>query len=99
MSDPHRTTETPPAAGAGASLDLVREVEAFLAYDSELLDDWRLEEWLQLFTPDCRYLVPATDRPAGDPRDDLFFIRDDHFLLSERVGAMVNGTAWTESPH
>jgi p-cumate 2,3-dioxygenase subunit beta len=79
--------------------ELVREVEAFLAYDSELLDEWRLDEWLQLFTPDCRYLIPATDRPDGDPRDDLFFIRDDHFLLSERVAALLNGTAWTESPH
>jgi p-cumate 2,3-dioxygenase subunit beta len=79
--------------------ELIDEVEAFLAYDSELLDEWRLDEWLQLFTPDCHYLVPATDRPDGDPRDDLFFIRDDYFLLSERVSAMLNGTAWTESPH
>jgi p-cumate 2,3-dioxygenase beta subunit len=81
------------------SPELVREVEAFLAYDSELLDEWRLNEWLELFTPDCRYLVPATDRPSGDPRDDLFFVRDDYFLLSERIAAMLNGTAWTESPH
>jgi len=79
--------------------ELVREVEAFLAYDAELLDEWRLDEWLELFALDCRYLVPTTDRPDGDPRDDLFFIRDDHFLLSERVAAMLNGTAWTESPH
>jgi p-cumate 2,3-dioxygenase beta subunit len=78
---------------------LVQEVEAFLAYDSELLDEWRLDEWLQLFTPDCRYLVPATDKPDGDPAQDLFFIRDDYFLLSERVGALLDGTAWTESPH
>jgi p-cumate 2,3-dioxygenase subunit beta len=79
--------------------ELVRDVEAFLAYDSELLDEWRLQEWLELFTPDCRYLVPATDRPGGDPATDLFFIRDDYFLLSERVAALLNGTAWTESPH
>jgi p-cumate 2,3-dioxygenase beta subunit len=79
--------------------ELVREVEAFLAYDSELLDEWRLQEWLELFTPDCRYLVPATDRPGGDPATDLFFIRDDYFLLSERVAALLNGTAWTEAPH
>jgi p-cumate 2,3-dioxygenase beta subunit len=82
-----------------AALELVREVEAFLAYDSELLDEWRLDEWLQLFTPDCRYLVPTTDKPQGDPREDLFFIRDDWFLLSERVSALMDGTAWTESPH
>src|SRR6202012_5874385 len=33
------------------------------------------------------------------PHDDLFFIRDDHFLLGERVAALLDGTAWTESPH
>jgi p-cumate 2,3-dioxygenase subunit beta len=86
-------------APAGPDLDLIREVECFLAYDSELLDEWRLTEWLDLFTPDCRYLVPTTDRPDGDPHDDLFFIRDDHFLLCERVTALLDGTAWTESPH
>jgi 3-phenylpropionate/cinnamic acid dioxygenase small subunit len=99
MTEQHRSADPRPGPLARPSLELIREVEAFLAYDSELLDEWRLDEWLELFTPDCRYLVPATDRPDGDPRDDLFFIRDDYFLLSERVAAMLNGTAWTESPH
>ncbi len=78
---------------------LSREVELFLYHDALLLDEWRLREWFALFTPDCEYLVPATDRPAGDPEHDLFFVRDDWFLLSQRVDAMVDGTAWTESPH
>ena len=82
-----------------ASPELRRDVEAFLAYDSELIDEWRLPEWLELFTPDCLYLVPSTDRPNGDPSTDLFFIRDDYFLLSQRVDALMNGTAWAESPH
>lgn len=76
-----------------------RQVEAFLTYECELLDEWRLDEWLQLFTDDCLYVVPSTDRPDGDPDTDLFFIRDDHFLLSQRVDAMLNGSAWAESPH
>ncbi len=88
-----------PAPLQFGSPELLREVESFLAYDSELLDGWRLQEWLELFTPDCHYLVPTTDKPDGDPRHDLFFIRDDYFLLSERVAALLNGTAWTESPH
>jgi p-cumate 2,3-dioxygenase beta subunit len=75
------------------------DVESFLYYEADLLDSWKLREWLQLFTPDCLYLVPATDRPDGDPDRDLFFVRDDWFLLSQRVEAIVNGTAWAESPH
>ncbi len=75
------------------------EVEDFLYYDAELLDSWQLREWFELFTPECRYLVPATDRPFGDPETDLFLIRDDWFLLSQRVDALIEGTAWAESPH
>lgn len=79
--------------------DLLRAVESFLAYDSELIEEWRLEEWLELFTPDATYVVPTTDLPTGDPDEDLFFVRDDHFLLSQRVAALSDGTAWTENPH
>lgn len=77
---------------------LVHDVTQFLYYESELLDAWRLDEWFSLFTPDCIYLVPSTDRPDGDPELDLFFVRDDWFLLSQRVAAIMDGTAWTESP-
>ncbi len=77
---------------------LVHDVTQFLFYESELLDGWRLHEWFSLFTPDCVYLVPTTDRPNGDADSDLFFVRDDWFLLSQRVSAIMDGTAWTESP-
>jgi p-cumate 2,3-dioxygenase subunit beta len=77
---------------------LSREVELFLYEDAELLDSWQLREWYARFTPDSEYLVPATDRPFGDPETDLFFVRDDWFLLGQRVDAMMNGTAWAESP-
>ena len=77
---------------------LIHDVSQFLFYESELLDAWRLDEWFSLFTPDCIYLVPSTDRPDGDPETDLFFVRDDWFLLSQRVAAIMDGTAWTESP-
>jgi p-cumate 2,3-dioxygenase beta subunit len=79
--------------------DLRGQVEDFLFYEAELLDRWQLDTWLALWTPDCMYLVPATDRAEGDPDVDLFLIRDDHFLLSQRVASMLDGTAWAESPH
>jgi p-cumate 2,3-dioxygenase subunit beta len=90
-----------PVSAPAQSADpvLSREVEMFLYHDAQLLDEWRLREWFALFTPDCEYLVPATDRPDGDPEHDLFFVRDDWFLLSQRIDAMTDGSAWTESPH
>lgn len=74
------------------------EVEDFFYYESDLIDRWELHEWFKLFTPDCQYLIPSTDRPQGDPITDLFFVRDDWFLLSQRVNALMDGTAWAESP-
>jgi p-cumate 2,3-dioxygenase subunit beta len=92
------TTEGIVAPIVWADATLIHEVSQFLFYESELLDGWRLDEWFALFTPDCQYLVPATDRPDGDADIDLFFVRDDWFLLSQRVSAIMDGTAWTESP-
>jgi p-cumate 2,3-dioxygenase subunit beta len=74
------------------------EVEEFLYLDAERLDTWQLHEWFKNFTPDARYRIPATDRPHGDANTDLFLVNDDWFLLSQRVDALMNGTAWTESP-
>ena len=78
--------------------NLRTEVEDFLFHDAELLDSWRLREWFERFTPDCRYHIPTTDRPDGDPETDLSFVWDDWFLLSQRVDALLDGTAWAESP-
>ena len=68
----------PFAAGLGAdaaSLLLQLEVEQLLYLEARLLDDWSLDAWLALYTPDARYVVPTTDLPEGDPRSDLVFHR------------------------
>lgn len=74
------------------------EVEEFLFRDAELLDTWQLRAWFERFTVDCRYHVPTTDRPDGDPETDLSFVWDDWFLLSQRIESILDGTAWAESP-
>ena len=48
------------------------EVEDFLYAEAALLDEWRLDEWLALFTEDGTYHVPSTDEPDGDPGSTLF---------------------------
>jgi len=42
------------------------EVEDFLFREAALLDEWKLEEWLTLLTPDATYYVPPNDHPEGD---------------------------------
>jgi p-cumate 2,3-dioxygenase subunit beta len=78
---------------------LAGEVEQFLFDDAELLDQWRLHEWLALFTAGGRYLVPSTDKPDGDPSRDLFLVQDDRFLLEQRVNSLLTRAAHAEYPH
>jgi len=81
-----------------ARLILHREVEAFLFEEAALLDEWRLEDWLALFTDDARYLVPATDTPEADPRKALSIIDDDAARLRGRVERLQSRHAHREFP-
>ena len=42
------------------------EIEDFLFFEADLLDDWELLRWAQLFTDDGVYLIP----PFSDPNAD-----------------------------
>lgn len=90
-------TTTPIRADHDAALSA--EAEHFLYAEANLLDDWRLPEWLDLFAPEGQYLVPATDLPDGDPRRDLFLVQDDRFLLEQRIGSLMKRSAHAEYPH
>ncbi|GAA5210845.1 aromatic-ring-hydroxylating dioxygenase subunit beta [Streptomyces thinghirensis] len=93
-------TSAPATVPAAAVPDaLVRSVEHFLYEEAELLDQWRLHEWLELFTPGGQYMVPSTDRPDGEPAHDLFLIQDDRFLLEQRVNSLLTRAAHAEYPH
>lgn len=76
------------------------KVEDFLFHEADLLDQWRLPEWLELFTDDATYEVPCTDLPADASSDvSLFYIADDRFRLGERVKRLMKRTAHAEFPH
>jgi p-cumate 2,3-dioxygenase beta subunit len=74
------------------------EVEDFLFRDALLLDEWRLDEWLDLFTEDATYLVPPLGRPDADPATDTYLVNDDRFRLEQRVASLRKRSAHAESP-
>lgn len=78
---------------------LCNEIERFLYAEADLLDEWRLPEWLELFVPEGVYLVPSTDLPDGDPGRDLFLVQDDRFLLEQRINSLMKRSAHAEYPH
>jgi p-cumate 2,3-dioxygenase beta subunit len=76
----------------------VHRVEQFLYAEADLLDEWRLDDWLALLTDDIRYTVPSTDLPAGDPESDLVLIDDDMTRLRARVLRLKSRMAHREFP-
>jgi len=75
------------------------EVEDFLYHEAQLLDEWRLDEWLALLTDDAKYRVPSNDAPSGDPADTLFLIADDIQRIRGRVERLKDPHAHAEFPH
>ncbi|HLX37857.1 MAG TPA: aromatic-ring-hydroxylating dioxygenase subunit beta [Candidatus Binataceae bacterium] len=75
------------------------EVEDLLYREAALLDEWRLEEWLEMLTADAIYQVPPTDVPEGDARNTLFIIADDAVRIRSRVKQLLGKSAWAENPH
>ena len=72
-------------------------VEDFMFMEAQLLDEWRLSEWLDLMTEDARYEVPATD-VRGDVSNTLGIISDDVRRLRQRVEQLLGNVMWCENP-
>src|SRR5260370_40221292 len=76
-----------------------QEVEDLLYREAALLDEWRLEEWLEMLTDDALYEIPPGDVPEGDSRNTLFIIADDAARIRSRVKQLLGKSAWAENPH
>jgi len=74
------------------------DVEEFLFHEAALLDEWRLDEWLELLTADARYEVPSNDRPDADPSSTLFTIADDIGRIRGRITRLKDRNAHAEFP-
>jgi p-cumate 2,3-dioxygenase subunit beta len=74
------------------------EVEDFLFREADLLDNWKLDEWLGLMTEDAAYYVPPNDKPDADHRSTLFIIADDIVRLRERVIRLKDPNCHAEYP-
>ena len=85
-------------AGLSERVLLRLQVEDFLTEEAWLLDNWKLDEWVGLFTADGRSYVPALDEPSGRPSDTVFLISDDLSKIRSRADQLLGRQAWSESP-
>jgi p-cumate 2,3-dioxygenase beta subunit len=77
----------------------VKEIEQFLYHEAQLLDEWRLEEWLALFAEQASYIVPATSGGTPEVGAALALVSDDRARLAGRVERLLNRNAHASSPH
>jgi p-cumate 2,3-dioxygenase beta subunit len=88
-----------PALKATQAAPSRAEVEDFLFDEAFLLDEWRLEEWFDLFAPGASYAVPpANADEAADSAISLFYIADDYERLRYRVDRLLDVNAHAEYP-
>jgi p-cumate 2,3-dioxygenase subunit beta len=85
-------------ANAAELAALRAEIENFLYEEAELLDNWRLNEWADLFTEDAIYRTPALDDPTRDPDNSIFLVNDDLPRIKSRARQLLGDTAWAENP-
>jgi p-cumate 2,3-dioxygenase beta subunit len=95
------TTDLSAAPAVEAALATLSRasVEDLLYREAELLDDWELDDWLDLYTADARYVVPCTGDPDGDPSRDLVLIDDNRLRMEARVERLKSRRAHREYPH
>jgi p-cumate 2,3-dioxygenase beta subunit len=73
------------------------EAEDFLYHEADLLDEWRLDEWLALFTSDAVYWLPGRHGDA-DPQRDASLVYDDRDRLKDRIFRLTEGPAHSQIP-
>src|SRR5690348_9884278 len=89
-----------------AELALAREVENFLYWEAQLLDERRFEEWLELLADDVHYWMPIRSNVKfgewgnenTSAADEMNWFDDDKSSLTYRVRQILTGIHWAEEP-
>ena len=89
-----------------AALLLHHRVEQFYFREAQLLDGWRLDDWLALLAEDIRYWMPITrnlpqvDFGSAETREgaDVNWMDEDKRLLTLRVRQIQTQVHWAEEP-
>ncbi len=73
------------------------EIAHFLRREARLIDEKRLDEWLELFSEDAHYWVPATPgQPDALNHNSLAY--EDKLLLRLRVERLKSPRAYSQRP-
>ena len=87
-------------------LMLQQKVQDFLYLEARLLDERRLNEWLDLFADDLHYFMPIRrnvkfgdwDLEFSDPESEISYFDEGKDILQGRVRQINTGVHWAEEP-
>lgn len=74
-----------------------QELVEFVLREARLLDQQRLEDWLDLFAEDGRYWMPV-EWDQTDPRLTTSLMYEDKLLLRIRIDRLKGKTTYSQSP-
>ena len=74
-----------------------KELARFIRHEARLIDEKRLDEWLELFAEDGHYWVPATPGQP-DPLRHNSLAYEDKLLLRLRVERLKSPRAYSQKP-
>jgi 3-phenylpropionate/cinnamic acid dioxygenase small subunit len=75
----------------------VDEIIDLIHQEVRFLDDQRFEEWLALYTDDCRYWVPVSPAQQS-PREGVSHFHDDKQIMMARTHRLANPRAFGAEP-
>ena len=74
-----------------------QEIARFVRHEARLIDEKRLDEWLELFTEDAHYWVPAAPGQP-DPLNHNSLAYEDKLLLRLRIERLKSPRAYSQKP-
>lgn|SRR5487761_1972575 len=101
MTDLRGTTED-----ALALLVTKYEIEQFLYREARMLDERRLEDWIDVLAEDIHYFMPIRrnikfgdwDLEFSDPEREISYFDEGKDILEGRVRQIMTGVHWAEEP-
>jgi benzoate/toluate 1,2-dioxygenase beta subunit len=94
---PPAPAKLPPLPVTKVAQEVQTAVEQFLYRQAEILDDKHWDEWLELFTADGHYWMPASEEQTkADGQPNIFW--EDLDLMRVRVKRVSHPRAWSQKP-
>lgn len=88
---------SPTVTSRDMTADQVRAVEQLIFHEAALIDQRRLEEWLQLFADDAQYWIPNNSGDSN-PSQEGPIIQENRQAMALRVARLQHPAALTQVP-